>query len=456
MNIQKEECMSYQIAIDGPSGAGKSTVAKALAAKRGIIYVDTGALYRAVGLAVRNAGIDPADEEAVTALLPGITLDIRFEDGVQHILLCGEDVGDRIRTPEISMAASRVSAIGAVRAFLLDTQRNLGNAHSVVMDGRDIGTVIFPKAAVKVFLTATPEARAQRRYEELRQKGMDVRYEDILRDMQQRDENDRSRTIAPAVAAPDAVELDSSGLTVEEVVARIDALCAEKLGQQSPAVPARTAKGGRFYLGVRAVLGWLLRILFRLKIHGRENIPQEGGWVVICNHIAVKDITLLGIAFPRQIRFLAKAELFRIPLLRHLFRAMGAVPVDRGGSDVQSLKTMVGLSQDGYLVGVFPQGHRRPGVNPADTPVKSGAALIACRAGVGMIPVCIRTKGVRYRFLRRKDLYIGKPVSYGELFTDGGRAEYAAATERMFGDVCRLGGYDKSPSPTLPGGTEET
>ena len=183
----------FQIAIDGPSGAGKSTVAKTLAAKMGIVYVDTGALYRTIGYYVRSKNADPQNAEAVEALLPEIELKLGYENGTQQVYLNGEAMGDRIRTPEMSMYASAVSAIPAVRAFLLDTQRSIARENSVVMDGRDIGTVILPDANVKIFLTASDECRAMRRYEELKAKGIETDYASVLEDMIQRDHNDRNR-----------------------------------------------------------------------------------------------------------------------------------------------------------------------------------------------------------------------------------------------------------------------
>lgn len=206
--------MFYKIALDGPSGAGKSSLAKGIAKALGIVYVDTGAMYRTIGLFVTRRGILPSDEESVRAVLPEISLAVRYEEGEQHIFLNGEDVSGLIRTPEISMAASRVSAIPAVRAFLLDTQRNLAKSTSIIMDGRDIGTVIFPDAEVKIFLVASPEARARRRTAELAERGTPTPYEEVLRDIILRDKNDSERAIAPAVAAEDAMILDNSELTL--------------------------------------------------------------------------------------------------------------------------------------------------------------------------------------------------------------------------------------------------
>ncbi len=210
-----------QIAIDGPSGAGKSSVAKAVAAALGIVYVDTGALYRTIGYYVRGKGISREDREGIVSCLPEIRIEVRYENGAQHVYLNGEDLGDRIREPEISMYASAVSAVPAVRAFLLDTQRDIAAKNSVIMDGRDIGTVILPHADVKIFMTASARARAERRTAELLAKGTEVRFEDVLREMEERDRNDRERDVAPAVAADDAILLDNSDLTLEENVAAV-------------------------------------------------------------------------------------------------------------------------------------------------------------------------------------------------------------------------------------------
>lgn len=219
-----------KIAIDGPSGAGKSSVAKLLSAKLGFIYVDTGALYRTVGLYVRDHGIDPKDAEAVGAVLPEITVEIRYENGVQQVYLNGTCVGEKIRENEISMYASAVSAIPAVRAFLLDTQRSIANSNNVIMDGRDIGTVILPDAEVKIFLCASNEARAKRRYKELVEKGQNVNYDDILSDIITRDNNDRNRAIAPAVPADDAVILDNSELDLVGTLSRMIDIINDKTG----------------------------------------------------------------------------------------------------------------------------------------------------------------------------------------------------------------------------------
>ena len=204
------------IAIDGPSGAGKSSLAKRLAAELGYVYVDTGAMYRAIGLYTLRAGQNTKDAAAVAALLPDIHLDIRPGQGAQQILLNGEDVTETVRQEQVGMAASDVSAHPAVRAFLLETQRALAARSNVLMDGRDIGTVVLPDATVKIFLTATPEARAQRRLAELQAKGQAADYATVLADIRLRDDQDTHRAVAPLRQAADAVLPDTSAIDLEE------------------------------------------------------------------------------------------------------------------------------------------------------------------------------------------------------------------------------------------------
>lgn len=220
----------FSVAIDGPAGAGKSTVARRAAEALGICYVDTGAIYRTVALAVVQSGVDCADESQVEALLSRIHIRLRWtDDGVQHMFLNDEDVSSLIRAPEVSQLASRVSALPSVRRFLLETQREVARTNSVIMDGRDIGTVVLPHADVKIYLSASAETRAKRRWQELREKGLAEPYEDVLREMLERDERDMNRKIAPLRRAEDAVLLDTSALSPEESIAAILNIIREKV-----------------------------------------------------------------------------------------------------------------------------------------------------------------------------------------------------------------------------------
>ena len=224
--------MNHQsIAIDGPSGAGKSTLAKRLAQELGFFYVDTGAIYRTVGLAARRQGIDPSDAANVEAMLPGLTITMGYgKDGLQHMFLNGEDVTQAIRENEISVCASKVAAIPAVRDFLLEMQRKTAREHDVIMDGRDIGTVVLPQADLKLFLTASPEARAKRRYKELLERGQHADFDQVLREVIERDRRDMERETAPLRQGPDAVLADTTGLDLEGSFRLLLGLIRERIG----------------------------------------------------------------------------------------------------------------------------------------------------------------------------------------------------------------------------------
>ncbi|MBR4292690.1 MAG: (d)CMP kinase [Clostridia bacterium] len=216
------------IALDGPSGSGKSSVAKVISQRLGIHYLDTGAIYRTVGLYMLENGIDPKNEEAVVKALPDVKLDLVFEGKIQKMYLDKREVTDRVHDDDVSIYASDVSKHGPVRAMLLDLQRDVARRNEVIMDGRDIGTVILPNALVKIFLTAPIEVRAERRYKQMLEKGFETTYEEVLSDMKSRDENDRNRKIAPAVPADDAVILDNGDMTMEETISKIIEIIEEK------------------------------------------------------------------------------------------------------------------------------------------------------------------------------------------------------------------------------------
>lgn len=217
----------FSVAIDGPAGAGKSTVARAVAENCGAIYLDTGAMYRAIGLWMRRHGIDPCDRETVTAHIDEVGIDVRYEGGAQRVFLDGEDVSSEIRENEISQAASAVSAHPAVRERMVSMQREIARGKNVVMDGRDIGTKVLPDATVKVFLTAAPEERARRRLLEMQYKGEECDYQDVLEAIRKRDSDDSSRDASPLCKAPDAVEIDSSRMDEEMVIGEILRLLSE-------------------------------------------------------------------------------------------------------------------------------------------------------------------------------------------------------------------------------------
>ena len=437
------------IAIDGPSGAGKSTIAKALAGRLGFLYVDTGAIYRTVGLYMQRAGVSTEDRAGIEAHLPKVRLDLRYEDGVQRMFLCGEDVTEQIRTPLISKYASVVSAVPRVREFLFDMQRKLAETNNVIMDGRDIGTVILPGAQVKIFLTASAYARAERRVAQLAEKGETVGFDETLRAIEERDARDSGRDIAPLRPALDAVTLDTSERTLEESIDAAMEIVLCKLPElrkpkaDTGTIKKNTLSGDKnrrgFYMWLRRYAAGIIRFFMRVHTGGVEHEPERGALLVCANHTALMDVLTLAVSLRRQLRYLAKAELFRIPLLAPLIRALGAYSVDRGKGDVGAIKKTLSLLREGEVVAMFPQGTRYAGIDPAKTDVKSGVGMMVYRSGAPVLPVYIRVKNYRYRFLRKKEVIIGEPIRYEEFgFETGGKEEYARAARMVFDRILAL------------------
>ena len=394
--------MKYiSVAIDGPSGAGKSTVARAAAAKLGYVYVDTGAMYRSIGLAVCRRGIAGEDTTGIIATLPEIAIQLTYQDGAQHVLLNGEDVSEAIRTPEISYYASKVSAVPEVRRFLLETQRNMAKNGNILMDGRDIGTVILPDAPVKIFLTASAQSRAERRYKELIEKGQQVTMDGILHDINERDRQDMTRAVAPLKQADDAVLLDTSSLTLEESIAAVLRIIREKNGGKG-----MKFKYHRWFQAlVVPLVALAFHIFFGYRVIGRENIP-EGGCVVCPNHVQLSDPPFAAVALGGKtpIRLMAKKELFRKKIFAWLIAPLGAFPIDREGADITAIKTALGSVRAGQKLIIFPQGTR----HAAEGETKKGAAMLAVKTRAPILPMYI-TEGKRFRC--RATVVIGKPFT---------------------------------------------
>lgn len=422
-----------RIALDGPSGAGKSTVAKALAKELGIIYVDTGALYRTVGLYVKNKGLEKTDTPAIISCLEEINLGMEFVNGEQIITLNGEKIGQEIRTGEIAMYASSVSAIPEVRSFLLETQRKIARENDVVMDGRDIGTVIIPDAEVKIFMVASAEARAKRRFLELQAKGENCTFEGVLADIIERDTNDSTRKTAPAIPAKDAIHLDNSNYTIEETVAKVVEIINSKQKKTKK-------KKNKFYKVIKFLFKWFFKLIYRVKIKNKEKEPLDKNFIVCCNHTALMDVAVIILSLKNQIRFMAKKEVINAPVAGWFIKGMGAFPVDRKAKDVGAIKKTIKILDEGSCVGIFPQGTRHPYENPRETAVKDGIGMVALRANVGILPVAIRTKKSKLKLFRRTEFVIGDYIEPSELQFEAEtiKEKYQKATEYAFSKVCDL------------------
>ena len=423
--------MGINIALDGPSGAGKSTIAKMVAKKLEYVYVDTGALYRSIAYYVLSKEIDPKDEEAVVALLGEIDVKLAYVEGAQRVLLNDEDVSDKIRTPEVSMGASAVSAIPKLREFLFSLQQNIAKENNIIMDGRDIGTVVLPNADVKIFLTATAEERANRRFKELSEKGDSSTYEEVLQDIIQRYYNDSHREVAPLKKADDAIEVDSTNLTLEQAVEEIHRIIAEKtakpentqdkprrmreLPKVKPVVRGKKRNPVKvfFYEILRGIVMAIFKCYFNLKFEGRENIPTDGSNIFASNHRSMTDPILIALPTKVSCTFMAKEELFQGNVFfKWLITAFGAFPVARGKGDTGAIDMAVEKLNSGRNLVIFPEGTRSKDGKVGRG--KTGVALIAAMAQVPVVPVGINFEG-DLKFRKKVVVRFGKPISPEEL-----------------------------------------
>lgn len=447
--------MGINVALDGPSGAGKSTIAKSIAAKLGFVYVDTGALYRSIAYYVINNGGDVKDTEQVISMLPQVDVKLKYRRKAQCVILCGEDVSDKIRTPEISMGASAVSAIPEVREFLFDLQRSIAAENDIIMDGRDIGTVVLPNADVKIFLTASAEERANRRFKELQEKGDPSTYEEVLADINQRDYNDTHREIAPLKKADDAVEVDSTSLTLEETVDEIARIIGEKTGakpkekkERKPLLDfsdVKPVKRGNklspvkmfFYNLLRYIVIFLFHCYYDLKFEGKENLPKDGSNIFASNHRSMLDPVL--IALPNRVpnSFMAKEELFQgKKAFVWLIKTFGAFPVSRGKGDTSAITMSVEKLEQGRNLVIFPEGTRSYDGKVGKG--KTGVALIAALAQVPVIPVGINFEG-KLKFRKKIVVHFGKPISPEQLkITQAGPKELKLLKSTIMDSIIEL------------------
>lgn len=425
--------MGINVALDGPSGAGKSTIAKMAAQKLHYVYVDTGALYRSIAYYVISENIDCKNKDDVVEVLGKIDVKLTYDNGSQKVILNGEDVSDKIRTPEVSMTASSISAIPEVREFLLSLQQNIAKENNIIMDGRDIGTVVLPDAQVKIFLTASPEERAKRRYKELSEKGDNSTYEEVLQDIVQRDYNDTHRDIAPLQKAPDAVEVDSSNLTLEQSVEEVYRIITEKIGEVSDKPAEKTHRMMRelpkiqpvvrgkklspvkmfFYKILGVIVMAVFKIYFNLSFEGRENIPKDGSNIFASNHRSYTDPVLIALPTRVPCSFMAKEELFEQNILfKWLITAFGAFPVTRGKGDTAAIDLSMDRLNKGRNLVIFPEGTRSKDGKVGKG--KTGVALIAAMAQVPVVPVGINFEG-KLKFRKKIVVRFGKPINPEEL-----------------------------------------
>ena len=429
--------MGINIALDGPSGAGKSTIAKAVAAKMQYVYVDTGAMYRAVACYMVTSGTDLDDKDDIIAKLSEIAIKLEYKDGAQHVILNGEDVSDKIRTPEISMAASKTSAIPEVRTFLFDLQQTMAKENNIIMDGRDIGTVVLPNADVKIFLTASAEERAKRRFKELQEKGDPSTFEEVLRDIEQRDYNDTHRETAPLKKADDAVEVNTTELDLQQSIDEICRVITEKLEKKNSEQLtekkervvrtlmevrpiSRNNKVNPFKVFVYGVMRWIVigvyHIYYDITWEGIENVPKDGGNIFASNHRSYQDPVFIALHTRVPLSYMAKEELFQgNKAFKWLISHLGAFPVSRGKGDTGAIDTSIEKLESGRNLAIFPEGTRSKDGKVGKG--KTGVALIAAVAQTKIIPVGITFEG-KLKFRKKVIVRYGKPIIPAEIGAD--------------------------------------
>lgn len=434
------------IAIDGPAGAGKSTVAKAVAKDLGLIYLDTGAMYRATAYYALHQGISVTDEESVKKLLEDMKMDIAYEDGVQQIYVNGINTTPYLREHYMSKAASDISALPPVRYKMVELQREFAKSHDVVLDGRDIGTFVLPDANCKFFMTATPEERATRRYNELIEKGQSVDYDTLLQDIIQRDYNDSHRAVAPLKQADDADFVDTTSMSIEDVVAHIKEVVHIKTKPQTACEhheysisPRRAKKMKKFYQPQKSFAFYrFLRIFMRpvqamfwpTKIINKENgLKIKDNAIYTCNHYTKVDTFIPCFAlFKKEAHILAKYELFKVPIAGWFLHKMGAIPVKRGDADIEAVKSVLKVLKDGKKLLIFPEGTRNKEGTQEMSEFKTGTARFAIRTKSPIVPMLYYSSP---KLFRRNYLYIGEPFTLEEFYGARTPEQMHLATEKV-------------------------
>ncbi len=378
------------IAIDGPAGSGKSTTARALASRFGLLYIDTGAMYRALTWAAQQEGVAPADGPVLAGLLRQAHLELKPGRREVAVFWNGRDISAAVRTPEVEEAVSAVAAHPEVRAEMVERQRNLGRVGGVVMEGRDIGSVVFPLATAKIYLDASLPARLERRYRQYRSRGQDINREEIQRELAARDRRDSEREHSPLTISPDATVLDTSDWTLAEQNERTEQTVRDLLARQenharSAATPDQLPFKYRWaYSGLQAVARY-----FGLRKIGLPGPAVPKGTIIASNHISWWDPPLIGSTLGRfRVRTLAKAELFRFPPSAAFFRFLEAIPIDRSGFDNRAFAEAIATLQQGDNLFIFPEGTRRPICNPG--PIRSGLGILVQKTGAPVQPVFVR------------------------------------------------------------------
>jgi cytidylate kinase len=429
------------VTIDGPAGSGKSTMARLLSERLDATFLDTGAMYRAVTLAAVRDGVDLSDERQVLDVVQRHRFDFEAAQGKMLVRIDGQDVTESIRDPELTAKVRHIAAAPRIREQLVTMQRAFASHHDkIVTEGRDQGTVVFPDARVKFFLTADPAERARRRAAELQAKGAVVDMEQLRQAIDARDKSDENRAVGPLKAAPDAVRIDTTDSSIEQSVERIYLAVEERIKTPAPASadpPGRSAESAsakdHAHESLRvprspAIWYWIARslchvftlIFFRYRAYGRENIPSDGAFVLACNHQSFMDPVFCGISVKRHVTYMARDTLFKNWLFGPLIASVNAIPISRDKPEIAVMRLVIDRLREGAAVCLFPEGTRTEDGRIAR--FKPGFGLLCRRSKAAVVPVLV--EGAFEAWPRHKKLFrpgspivvqFGKPLSPQQL-----------------------------------------
>ena len=406
--------MSFIVAIDGPAGTGKGTMADLLSKKYNLLNIDTGATYRCVTLEMLNKNIGMEDEEKIAEMLKTIKIELKLEDGSQKVFLNDEDVTKEIRSKRVSENVSQISSIKQIRAAMTNLQREMAQGKDVIMEGRDITTVVFPTADVKIYLDADVEVRAKRRFEQNKEKGIEMSYEEVLESIKKRDKNDREKEIGALKIAPGAVVIDTTKMSIkqqEKAMSKVieQSLKNKKKEEKIYSVRKETPWKKTQRAIIKALIHSFYVVVYRIKKVNYENLPEEGPIIICANHINYLDALGMVTAIKRKVYFVAKEDLFNNVFFNWLAHIFDVIPIKRGMRDLDAMKRCLGVLKNDEALGLFPEGTRRGLEKKIKIP--NGAAYMALKTKTPVVPVGIKGSFIPFT---RVTLNFGKPITFSD------------------------------------------
>ena len=413
--IQGGVRMSFVVAIDGPAGSGKGSITEIVAQKLGLECIDTGAMYRCVTLDMINKNIKLDELDKIKDLLNNI--DINLDEENKKVFLNGEDVTEKIRSMEVTKLVSKVSSIKEARLKLVDLQRAIAKNKDIIMEGRDITTVVFPKADVKIYLDADVEERAKRRFKQNQQKNIESTYEEVLQNMKNRDENDKNKEFGALKVAEDAIVIDSTNMTIKQVTKKIVKLIKDTKKEQRleqkvyEETPDTAFKRFRLKLTKVIVYNVFYKLVYRIKKVDEKNLPDEGAYILCANHVNMLDALAVVCGCKRKVRFICKESMFRNKALGWALKLSDTIPINREKNDIEAMKRSLKALKNGEVLGVFPEGTRKGMAK--NLKAKSGAAFFSLKTGTKVIPMGIQGS---FKPFTKVKLVFGEPLDFSEYY----------------------------------------